>query len=88
MLAPSYPQPASLRILFNLNVAYMTITFNRKPAAKQPAHDGHDTGRKLAYAEHRVVVATDRYIGARTLADKENARKWMRAWRSFRTNRH
>jgi hypothetical protein len=65
----------------------MPITFDRKPAAKQPVHHGHDSGQKHAYAEQRVIAATDRYIAARTTPGKEKARKWIDAWRSFRTAR-
>jgi hypothetical protein len=59
---------------------------NRKLVEKQPVKI-HDIGRKLAYAEQRLIVATDRYIAASTTASKEKARKWIHAWRAFRTSR-
>ena len=65
----------------------MSIKYNRKPAAKQPAHS-HATGRKHAYAEQRLIRATDRYIAERTAAGKEKARKWIHAWHTFRTYGH
>jgi hypothetical protein len=64
----------------------MAITYTRKSEAKQPT-PSHEIGRQHAYAEQRLIVATDRYIAARTTAEKENARKWIHAWRAFCTSR-
>lgn len=47
-----------------------------------------DIHRKNAYAEHRLIMATDRYITARTTTSKERARKWIYAWRALRISRH
>jgi hypothetical protein len=80
-------KPIGLRLLFNLNVAYMETIFNRKFAAERPAQI-HNVRRKHAYAEQRLIMATDRYIAAGTADSKERARKWMHAWRAFRTSRH
>jgi hypothetical protein len=80
-------KPIGLRLLFNLSVVYMAIIFNRKLAAKRPAQI-HNVRRKHAYAEQRLIMATDRYIAANTTDSKERALKWMHAWRAFRTSRH
>jgi hypothetical protein len=64
----------------------MAITFDRKPVAKKPAQI-YDISRKHAYAEQRLIAATDRYIAARTTASREKAHKWIHAWRAFRTSR-
>jgi hypothetical protein len=56
------------------------------PKAKIPEQI-HDISRKHAYAEQRLIAATDRYIAARTTSSKEMAYKWIHAWRVFRTSR-
>jgi hypothetical protein len=64
----------------------MIITVSRKIAAERPVQS-HDSGRKHAYAEQRAIRAVDRYIAASTPANKEKARKWIHAWRAYRTSR-
>jgi hypothetical protein len=64
----------------------MITILKRKVVANRPVQS-HDSGRKHAYAEQRAIRAIDRYIAASTPANKEKARKWIHAWRAYRTSR-
>jgi hypothetical protein len=64
----------------------MIIRVIRNVVAKR-YKQSQDNGRKHAYAEQRVIRAIDRYIAASTPANKEKARKWIHAWRAYRTER-
>lgn len=40
--------------------------------------------RRCACAEPRMILATDRFIAAKTVSEREKARKWARAWLALR----
>jgi hypothetical protein len=42
-----------------------------------------DILERHAYAEHRLVLAIDRILVARTDLEREKASKWAYAWRDF-----
>jgi hypothetical protein len=67
-------------------VVNMALHVKHKVVAKRTVQS-HDRGRKHAYAEQRVIRAIDRYIASSTPANKEKARKWIQAWRAYRTSR-
>ena len=74
-------------VFFNHNLVFMTINSIHKLAVKHLAQN-HKISRKQAYAEQRLIMATDRYIAANTTDSKEKARRWMNAWRALRTSRY
>jgi len=39
--------------------------------------------RPYVYAENRMILATDRFMAAKTPIEKEKARKWAYAWLSL-----
>ena len=42
-----------------------------------------DILERRAYAEHRMVLAIDRILDAKTDLEREKASKWAYAWRDF-----
>ena len=42
-----------------------------------------DIRQRRLYADHRMVVAVDRFLDAKTNSEKEKASKWARVWRDF-----
>ena len=42
-----------------------------------------DILKRRAYAEHRMVLAIDRILVARTDSERKKASKWAYAWRDF-----
>lgn len=42
-----------------------------------------DIHQRRLYAEHRMVVAIDRLLNARTDSERKKASKWAHAWRDF-----
>ena len=43
-----------------------------------------DSHARRAYAEQRVIMAIDRFIRAKSTAEKEKARQWAAAWHALR----
>ena len=42
-----------------------------------------DIRQRRLYANHRMVVAIDRLLDAKTDSERKKASKWARAWRDF-----
>ena len=42
-----------------------------------------DRGRQRDHAERRMIVATERFMNAKTADEKERARKWAHAWQAL-----
>jgi hypothetical protein len=47
----------------------------------------HDIRQRRLYANHRMVVAIDRFLDARTDSERKKANQWARAWRGFSEGR-
>jgi hypothetical protein len=44
--------------------------------------------QRRLYANHRMVVAIDRLLEAKTDSERKKASKWAHAWRDFSENRN
>jgi hypothetical protein len=42
-----------------------------------------DIRQRRLYADHRMVIAIDRLLEAKTDSEREKASKWAHAWRDF-----
>ena len=42
-----------------------------------------DIHQRRLYADHRMVVAIDRILKAKTDSERKMASKWAKAWRNF-----
>jgi hypothetical protein len=43
--------------------------------------------QRRVYAGHRMVVAIDRFLEAKTDSERDKASKWAHAWRDFSEGR-
>lgn len=47
-----------------------------------------DIRQRRLYANHRMVVAIDRLLEAKTDSERKKASKWAHAWRNFSERRN
>jgi hypothetical protein len=71
-----------------INNTTLNQSHNGDRSNRDKTMEKRDIRQRRLYADHRMVIAIDRLLAAKTDSERKKASKWAHAWRDFSEGRN